>query len=100
MSMDKLLNVATPFTAATVVVPLRVPLLGFVPIAMVIEAALVVTKLPFASCTCTATAGVIACVAVVLEGCWLKASLDAAPAVMLKLVLVAEVSPVLVADKV
>jgi hypothetical protein len=40
--MDKLENVAVPDTALTLVVPLRVPPLGFVPIAIETLAVLVV----------------------------------------------------------
>jgi hypothetical protein len=89
-------NVATPADAATVVVesPLNAPP---VLIAMVTLEVSVVTRFPPASCTCTTTAGAIAWPAVVVEGCWVKTSLLAAPAVMLKAVLTAEVSPVLVA---
>src|SRR5256885_11824055 len=50
-------KVATPFTAATVFVPLKVPEEGFVPIASVTEAEEEV-RLPFASRTSTLTAGV------------------------------------------
>src|SRR5437773_1430673 len=41
-------NVATPFTAAIVVVPARVPLAGLVPIATVMLVVAVVTVLPWA----------------------------------------------------
>src|SRR5713101_8116667 len=95
--MDKLLNVATPPDAVTVVVPLRVPLPGFVPIATVIEAVLVVTRLPPASCTCTVTVGVIEEPAAVFDGCVPKPSFVAAPTVILNAVLVAEVNVPLVA---
>ena len=44
--MDKVLNVATPFTAATVLVPDSVPPPGLVPIATVMLALLDVTVLP------------------------------------------------------
>src|SRR5437763_1583976 len=47
--MVRLLKVATPPVAATVVVPLRVPLPGLVPIASVIDAVLLGTVLPKAS---------------------------------------------------
>ena len=98
--MERLLNVATPPDAATVVVPLRVPLPGFVPIAIVIDVVLVVTKLPFASRICTVTAGVIEDPAAVFDGCVPNTSCVAAPAVILKALLVAEVRPLLVADNV
>ena len=98
--MDKLLNVATPFTALTVVVPLRVPLLGLVPMATVTEAVLPVTTLPPASCTCTVTAGVIEEAAVAFDGCVPNTSLAAAPTVMLNVSLVAPVRPLLLTVKV
>ena len=75
--MERLLNVAVPLTAATVFVPLSVPLLGFVPMATVTLAVLAV-RLPNASCTCTVTAGAIEAPATVLVGCCKKASLLAA----------------------
>ena len=93
--MERLLNVATPPDAATVVVPLRVPLPGFVPIAIVIDVVLVVTKLPFASRICTVTAGVIEDPAAVFDGCVPNASFVAVPAVMLNALLVAPVNPLL-----
>jgi hypothetical protein len=49
--------------------------------AMAMLAVLVVTVLPPASWTVTVTAGVIEAPAIVFVGCWLKASLLAAPAV-------------------
>ena len=100
MSIDRSEKVATPFTAATVFVPLKVPEEGFVPIASVTEAEEEVTTLPFASRTSTLTAGVIAAPAVVLEGWTLKASLFAEPGVMLKELLVSPVNPLLEAVRV
>ena len=69
---------ATPATAATVVVPLRVPEDGLVPMAIVTEAVLVV-RLPKLSSIRTVMAGAIEAVAAVLVGCWLNVSLLAAP---------------------
>src|SRR4029079_4984186 len=107
-SRDRAEKVATPFTAATVFVPLKVPEEGFVPIASVTEAEEEVTTLPFASRTPTLTAGgiadaedegtawqcasrtptwtagVIAEPEAAFDGCTLKASLFAEPGVMLK----------------
>src|SRR5947209_15051250 len=77
--MERLLKVAVPLTAATVVVPLRVPLLGLVPIAIVTLAVLLV-RLPFASRICTVTAGVMDAPATVFVGCWPNTSCVAAPA--------------------
>ena len=71
-------KVATPFTAATVVVPARVPLAGLVPIATVMLVVAVVTVLPCASWTATCTAGVFAAPATALLGCPMKASFAAA----------------------
>src|SRR5438034_261031 len=72
-------KVATPLTAATVVVPASAPLAGFVPIATVMLVVAVVTVLPCASWTATCTAGVFAAPAVALLGCTVKASFAAAP---------------------
>src|SRR5262249_49282143 len=74
----KLLNVATPATALTVVVPLSVAPPGLVPIEIVTAAVLLVTTLPLASCTCTVTAGVMAVPATAFDGCCANASLVAA----------------------
>src|SRR5881296_2023141 len=75
----KVENVATPLTAATVLVPARVPLAGLVPIATVMVVVAVVTVLPWASWTATCIAGVIAPPASALLGCTMKASFAAAP---------------------
>src|SRR5438093_9042591 len=72
-------KVATPLTAATVVVPARVPLAGLVPIARVMLVVAVVTVFPWASWTATCTAGVIAAPAAAVLGCTVKASFAAAP---------------------
>jgi hypothetical protein len=69
LSIDRLLNVATPFTADTVVVPLSVPPLGFVTIATVIDAEELVTTFPLASSTDTFTAGVTDEPACEFDGC-------------------------------
>src|SRR5213076_2406628 len=90
-------NVATPFTAAIVVVPARVPLAGLVPIATVMLVVAVVTVLPWASWTATCTAGVIAAPAAAVLGCTVKTSFAASPALMLNALLVALVRPVAVA---
>ena len=94
--MLRLLKVATPLTALTVLVPASVPLEGLVPIATVIEALELVTVLPPASCTATLTAGLIESAAVALLGCIVKASLR----VILKVKLVAWVKGELVALRV
>lgn len=77
--IERPLNVAMPPEAATVVVPLSVPPPAFVPIAIVTEAVLLVTRFPLESSTCTVIAGVIEAPATVLLGCWLNANFAAAP---------------------
>ena len=100
LSILRLLKVATPLTALTVLVPASVPLEGLVPIATVIDALELVTVLPPASWTATVTAGLIDAAATVLLGCCTKANLLAAPAVILKAELVAPLRPVLEALRV
>src|SRR5438105_13900318 len=95
--MERPLKVAAPLTALTVLVPLRVPPPGFVPMATVIEAVLLVTTLPFASSTNKVTAGLIGAPATVFVGCWTNTSCVSALAVILEGRLVADVRPVLVA---
>jgi len=95
--IERLPKVATPATAAWVNVPLSVPLPGFAPRATVTCALLVLTRFPPASWICTVIGGAIEEPAAELEGCWLKASVVAAPAVMLKGLLAALVNPVLLA---
>src|SRR3954447_7444209 len=88
--MERLENVATPPTAATVVVPDSVPPPGLVPMATVMLAVELVTVLPNASCTATCTAGLIAAPAVSLVGWAVNATFDAAAGVTLN---AAEVVP-------
>src|SRR5713101_4000635 len=92
-------KVATPPTAATVVVPARVAPLVPVPaaIATVTLPTKVGTKLPKASCALTCTAGVIVAAAGVVVGCTVNASTLAAAGVMLKAVLATAGSPLAVA---
>ena len=92
----RLLKVATPFTAETVRVPDNVPLPGFAPNAIAMEAVEVVTVKPPASSTVTVTAGVIAAPAAVLPGWTVKANLVAGPN-KLKAALVAPIRPELAA---
>src|SRR5947207_13952931 len=82
-------KVAPPATAATVLVPDRVPVLGFVPIATVMFPVNPLAVLPPASWAVTSTAGVIAAAAVVLLGCTENTNWVAVPAVILNAVLVA-----------
>src|SRR5439155_1039006 len=90
--MDRLENVATPLTAATAVVPDSVPPPGLVPIATVMLAVEPVTVLLKASFTATCTAGAMETPAPARGCCKLKASFDAAAALMLNPEEVAEVS--------
>ncbi len=100
MLIDKLLKVATPLEAVTGFVPLSVPEPGLAPMAMVIEALLLVTVLPKASWTVTWTAGLMLTPATVVLGWTVNASLLAAAGVTLKVLLVAPVSVPLVALRV
>src|SRR5512146_1772747 len=85
-------KVATPATAATVLVPFRVPPPGFVPITTATLPPKVFTMFPKASRTETVTAGMIVVLTVVLVGCWSKETWVAAPAVIAKIALGALVS--------
>src|SRR5437764_14537464 len=67
-------NVATPLTAATGPPPVRVPPLGFVPIASVTLPVNPVTVFPAASSAATFPAGVIAAPASAFAGCSLQPS--------------------------
>src|SRR2546430_6820552 len=87
-------NVATPATAATVVVPERVPLPGFAPSATVTLPVKAGSVLPSASSAVTCTAGVIDAPAAVLVGWTLNTSCVAVPAVMVNGALVVPVAPV------
>src|SRR5947199_9328193 len=93
--MLRFANVATPLTAAPVVVAERVPLAGLVPIATVMLVVAVVTALRWASWTATCTAGVIAAPATALLGGTAKTSFAAGPTPMLnlQLLLVARARP-------
>jgi hypothetical protein len=93
-------NVATPLTAFCVVVPDKVPPLGFVPIARVTATDELVTTFPPASSTLTCTDGVIVAPADVFVGCRVNTSCVAAPAVTLNTMLVAVVRPLELADNV
>jgi hypothetical protein len=72
-------KLATPATAFLGVVPLNVPLAGFVPIATVIEAVDDVTVLPDESRTVTVGGAGIMPPDVALPGCVVKARVLAAP---------------------
>src|SRR6202165_1156341 len=66
-------KLATPSTAATVLVPLRNPPVGFVPRATVMVPVRVVTVLPAVSRAVPSFVGVIICPAVPLLGCGVRA---------------------------
>src|SRR5712692_1707857 len=92
-------KVATPPTAATVVVPASVAPGVPVPaaIATVTVPTKVGTRLPNGSCALTCTAGVIVAAAGVVVGCTVNANTLAAAGVMLKAVLATAGSPLAVA---
>src|SRR6266568_975747 len=89
-------KLATPATAATVLVPDKVPVLGFVPIATVMFPVNPVAVLPFPSWAVIWTAGVIVAPATVLVGWTLKTSAVAVAGVMLSAALVVLPAPVAV----
>src|SRR5437762_5731532 len=89
-------KVVTPATAATVFVPDKVPLLGFVPIATVTFPVNPVAVFPLASWAVTWTAGVIAAPAVVVLGCTRSAARAAGPAAPLNAALLVLPAPVAV----
>ena len=91
---------ATPPTAATVVVPDKVPPTGLAPIATVTAPLKPGTVFPRASRAVTCTAGVMAAPAVVLLGCVVKASWAADPGVTAKAALVVPERLPAVADSV
>src|SRR2546427_587892 len=92
--MLRFAKVATPLTAATVVVPARVPLAGLVPIATVMLVVAVVTVLAWPSGGADCRAGGMPAPSNELLGCTVKASFAAAPTLMLNTLLVAPVRPV------
>ena len=87
LSMFRVLKVAEPATAATVVVPESVPVPGLVPMEIATFAVLVV-RLPAASRIRIVTAGEMDVAETALVGWVMTASLAGAPAVMLKALLV------------
>src|SRR5260370_20882749 len=90
--MNRLLNRATPATAATVGVPSSVPPPGFRPSASETWSVAVVTVFPNASVIATSIAGENGAPAVVLLGCVLNWSWEDGAATMLNGALVAPVS--------
>src|SRR5438477_378666 len=93
--MERVEKVATPLTAATVVVPDSVPPPGLVPIATVMLAVELGRASCRERCTVTCTAGAIDTPAVALAGWTVKASFGAPAALMLS---PAEFAPVSGAD--
>src|SRR5688500_17369632 len=93
--MDRLEDVATPPTAATVVVPASVRPPRLLPLGSAVLAVEPLTVFPNGSCTPTSTARLITAPAVALVGCTVKASLEAAAGVMLN---ADEVAPVRAAE--
>ena len=98
--MRRFAKLATPATAAIVVVPESVPPPGLAPSATVTFAVKPVAVFPWASCAVTCTAGVIAAPAVGLVGCTVNTSCAAAPGVMSNAALPAVVRPVALAVRV
>src|SRR3989442_12629912 len=97
--MLRLANVATPLTAATVVVPANAPLPGLLPSATVTVPLKLGSVFPRASCAVTCTAGVMATAAVALLGCTVNTSRVVPPAVTVNPALVAPLTPVAGADE-
>src|SRR2546422_651652 len=90
-------NVATPLTAATLVVPASVPPPGLAAIASATLPLNGVAVLPCASCAVTWTAGVIAAPEVALDGWTVNTSSAAVPRVTLNVALLLPVSPLALA---
>src|SRR5688572_22104788 len=93
--MERLENVATPVTAATVLVPDSVPPPGLAPMATVMLAVELVTVLLNWSCTVTRTAGAMDTPATAFVGWTVNASFVAAASLLLS---ADEVVPVSGAD--
>src|SRR4051812_33025647 len=90
--MERFEKLATPPTAATLVVPDSVPPPGLVPMATATVAVELVAVLPNASCTVTCTAGAIATPAVALDGWTENATFEGAAWLMVKALEVAPAS--------
>src|SRR5437773_1879115 len=86
-------ELATPLTAATVVVPLSVLPPGLLPSATVTRPVKLGTGFPAGSSAVTCTAGLIAAPATVFDGCTVKASWVAVPGMMSNGVLVTGAKP-------
>src|SRR5690348_8668031 len=93
LSSVRVVNVATPLTAPTDVVPPSVLPPGLFPSATVTVPLKEGARFPDASSTDTCTAGASTTPAVLATGCTVKASCRAAPGVVSNAVLVAELTP-------
>src|ERR1043166_1887374 len=82
--MDRLLVVATPSTAVSVVLPARLPPPGLTPMGRAIGAQLRGTVLPNASLTLTWTAGAMLAWTCASVGCTEKSSVLAGPGEIVK----------------
>src|SRR4051812_36753437 len=91
--MERFEKLATPLTAATLVVPDSVPPPGLAPMASATVAVELVAVLPNASCTVTCTDGAMATPAVAVDGWTENASLAGAAWLMLNAVEVEPVRP-------
>src|SRR5689334_11733460 len=98
--MLRFANVATPFIAFTVTVPLKIAEGEPGPSAIVTAFVAPATTPPFVFCTATVTGGLIVAPAVAAEGDWVKASFVAGRLLTVNAELVADVNPVAVATKV
>ncbi len=97
LSSVRVEKLATPFTAATVVVPPSVLPPGLLPSATVILPVKPGTRFPAGSSAVTWTAGVIAPPATVFVGWTVKASCVAVPGVISNVVLVTVAKPLALA---
>src|SRR6266550_2528192 len=86
-------KLATPAAAVTVVVPFSVPPAGLLPIVSVTPPVNPVARLPKESYAVTSTAGVMVAPAVVVVGCTVNTSWDAAAGEIVKVRLVTPRSP-------
>src|SRR5439155_1148150 len=98
--MLRFAKLATPFVAASVVVPVNVPATGLLPSATVTVPVKPATAFPSASCAVTCTAGEIGLPAVAVPGWLVNASCVAVPGVMENAALAAAVRPAAVAASV
>ncbi len=100
LSMLRSLNVATPPTAATFVMPASAPPPGLTPIVMVTVSVKLGTVFPAASCAATTTAGAMITPAGVDAGCTVNTKRETGPMRMSNVLLVAPTNPVAAAVRV